>query len=97
MKTVVLEGSEIKSMADVHDAFAAALRFPDYYGRNLDALHDCLTDLPEPVEVQLCDMDALEEALGKRIDGLLRVLADAADEGKVELVIAEYEEYTDEE
>ena len=30
---------------DMHDAFAAALDFPDYYGRNLDALNDCLRDV----------------------------------------------------
>ncbi|QFU92831.1 Barstar (barnase inhibitor) [Amycolatopsis sp. YIM 10] len=27
------------------DAIAAALDFPDWFGRNLDALYDCLTDL----------------------------------------------------
>jgi RNAse (barnase) inhibitor barstar len=27
------------------EAIAAALSFPGYFGRNLDALYDCLTDL----------------------------------------------------
>ncbi len=36
------------SQAEALDAVGAALRFPDYYGRNLDALYDCLTDLTQP-------------------------------------------------
>lgn len=31
--------------ADALDAFGEALSFPEHYGRNLDALHDCLRDV----------------------------------------------------
>lgn len=31
--------------ASTLDAIAEALSFPDWFGRNLDALYDCLTDL----------------------------------------------------
>ena len=31
--------------ATLHRELANALAFPDYYGHNLDALHDCLTDV----------------------------------------------------
>jgi hypothetical protein len=32
----------------LHSAFATELAFPNYYGRNLDALNDCLSDLTIP-------------------------------------------------
>jgi hypothetical protein len=35
----------VTSQVDALDAIGAALSFPDWYGRNLDALHDCLIDL----------------------------------------------------
>ncbi|MGH3815801.1 MAG: barstar family protein [Pseudonocardiaceae bacterium] len=35
----------VTSKADALDAIGAALNFPAWYGRNLDALHDCLIDL----------------------------------------------------
>lgn len=34
--------------AEVLRGIGAVLGFPDYYGRNLDALWDCLTDLTAP-------------------------------------------------
>jgi RNAse (barnase) inhibitor barstar len=36
------------SEADMHREFATRLEFPAYYGRNLDALNDCLGDLDIP-------------------------------------------------
>lgn len=35
----------VASKADALDAIGAALSFPAWYGRNLDALYDCLVDL----------------------------------------------------
>lgn len=34
----------------MHRNVAAALSFPDYYGMNLDALNDCLSDVEIPAD-----------------------------------------------
>lgn len=45
-----MNGSKLVDLSDVrtieafHEALATTLDFPEYYGRNLDALWDCLTD-----------------------------------------------------
>jgi Barstar (barnase inhibitor) len=44
-RLVRLDASGWDSAEAMHEAMAAALDFPDHYGRNLDALHDCLTDV----------------------------------------------------
>ena len=45
MKRVEICGAQLTTKDTVHDAMAAALELPEWYGRNLDALHDCLTEL----------------------------------------------------
>ena len=42
MKIYELDGKLIAS--DGHKYLKEALDFPDYYGENLDALYDCLTE-----------------------------------------------------
>lgn len=44
-RVVHLAAGEWASEQDMHRDVAAALRFPDYYGHNLDALDDCLGDV----------------------------------------------------
>jgi RNAse (barnase) inhibitor barstar len=41
------ECSDCVDKKAVLKAIGRALEFPDWYGANLDALYDCLTDLPE--------------------------------------------------
>lgn len=78
MAEIVLDGRELPSMEAVHDRFAPLL--PEWYGRNLDALFDCLTDLREPVTVRLLNREALEGRLGRRGRALVRLLRRAAEE-----------------
>jgi hypothetical protein len=40
-----VDGRDMPNKAAALDAIAAVLSFPDYFGRNLDALYDLLTDL----------------------------------------------------
>ncbi len=78
MAEIVLDGLELRSLEEVHDRFAAVL--PAWYGRNLDALFDCLTDPGEPVTVRLLHREALENRLGPRGRALVRLLRRAAEE-----------------
>ena len=45
MKNITIDCRGFVPRSDLHKAFADALAFPDHYGNNLDALHDCLTDI----------------------------------------------------
>ena len=52
MKQIILDGNILADAAKVHDYLMKMLDFPEYYGKNLDALHDCLTDL-ENIEITI--------------------------------------------
>ena len=56
MKQIILDGNLLADAAKVHDYLKEMLEFPEYYGKNLDALYDCLTDL-ENVEITITAPD----------------------------------------
>lgn len=47
MKQITLDGNILADAVKVHDYIKEMLGFPEYYGKNLDALYDCLTDLED--------------------------------------------------
>lgn len=77
---------DLGETAELDVAFAKighALGFPDWYGNNLDALNDCLTDLswrdtPETV-LLISGCDELRASLPEAFDTLLSVFAAAID------------------
>lgn len=78
MREILLDGRDFTSRGVAHDLLQARLDLPAYYGRNLDALFDCLTELGEPTHITLTYAEALAEGLGAYGSLLIRVLADAA-------------------
>jgi hypothetical protein len=45
MKEHILDGAGVRTKPDFYEAVAEVLSFPEWFGHNLDALYDCLTDL----------------------------------------------------
>ena len=80
MKFAVIDGNAVTSMEDIHKMLAQQLAFPEWYGGNLDALHDCLTDLHEETELSIVHSETLSATLGPAYVRLTRVLSDAAEE-----------------
>lgn len=80
MKTIVINGLDVISMSEIHNIFSEELNFPDYYGRNLDALYDCLCDVAEEVEIIIEEREELSENLGISFDRLCNLLIDVSEE-----------------
>ena len=77
---VLLDGNTILNREMLHDTLSTALRLPAWYGRNLDALYDCLTDVQEETVVVLRDRAALEEHLGSYGRRFMRLLEEVSRE-----------------
>ena len=76
--TIFLDGKEMCGRKELHDYLKLQLDLPDYYGRNLDALYDCLTERSESTELVLVNFELCREAMGKYAEALLSTLYHAA-------------------
>ena len=85
----VLDGGSVGNCETLHRVLAAGLQFSDWYGGNLDALHDCLTEINQPTELVIRGSDTLETALGSYAAAFRRVLADSAAQNDALTVIWE--------
>jgi RNAse (barnase) inhibitor barstar len=47
MKQIRIDGTAIKDWDSFYDVFAKAFGFPGYFGRNMNAWIDCMTNLDE--------------------------------------------------
>lgn len=80
MNTIIINGSEMTSRDSAHAHLAERLSFPNYYGRNLDALHDCLTEVNEPTHIIIEHCNEIALSLGSYGAALLEVLHISAQE-----------------
>ncbi len=82
MDYIVIDCSYVTGAQSLHDALQVALDLPDYYGKNLDALFDCLTDINRPVHLVLAHF----ELLGEWTHGFKAVFHDACQENPLLII-----------
>ena len=80
MKKITVDLTNIETPRAMHVYLAFMMNFPAYYGRNLDALHDMLTDIGEETILTIRRPAKLPEEMEKMFPRLSLVLHDAQEE-----------------
>ena len=79
MKIIKLNGDLMRDRTSAHREIASALSFPEWYGANLDALADCLSEMPRDISIALYNKEQMIEALGDYGDKIIRIFKEAAE------------------
>lgn len=82
MQEVEVKVSEFDSIEEIHEYLAEELGFPAYYGKNLSALYDVLTDLSEDVRITVDLSDGTDEELLEEAEKMVEVMEDASEENE---------------
>ena len=80
MKVIIIDANRFVSKSEAHECISEALAFPEYYGKNLDALADCLSELGRDTAVVMTNSDAAREKLGGYADGIIEAFRDTLGE-----------------
>ena len=72
MNNITLKLDKFSKKEELHSYLKKKMKFPDYYGENLDALFDCLTDISTDTAV-----DIKYDADNKLQRAVLAVFSDA--------------------
>ncbi|MEQ9867287.1 barstar family protein [Pectobacterium aroidearum] len=74
MSEIILDGVSIKTELDFHNAMSDLLDFGPYYGRNLDALRDRLSnDVERPVKIVWVNSDYSKSCLGECFNKIVQI------------------------
>ncbi|MBQ6654013.1 MAG: barstar family protein [Erysipelotrichaceae bacterium] len=80
MNIFILDGTKMTDRETCHNYIARIMRFPDYYGNNLDALYDCLGEFTDDSTVIILNKTILLMYLDDYGEKLLETFRDAAGE-----------------
>ena len=80
MKEFFLDGRRMDSRQEAHQYLQQTLHFPEYYGKNLDALKDCLLEMSD-TKITLRYSQAMLNSLGSYGAAMIQVFEDAQAEG----------------
>ena len=78
MKIVVIDGRKMTDRETAHTYLKRKLELPEFYGKNLDALFDCLCEMTN-VQIILTYIPEMKDNLRRYADNLVNVF-EAAEE-----------------
>lgn len=79
-KNLTIDLSNVATVEELHSVLQEGLALPDHYGKNFDALHDCLTDILEPTAVTFTGYKHTKKALKADFYTFRNVVEDSAEE-----------------
>ena len=82
MTEFVIDLKDVYSPDELHEKIAKTIPVPDYYGANLDALHDVLTEQSEGWIIIFSSASVPGTTMGKYMQKLRRMCAAAAEENE---------------
>lgn len=82
MKELIIDGKMMQSKGAMYTHLTRVFSLPSYFGNNLDALWDILTENDEPTEISFINVDLTREYLGNYGENLLGLLKRLAQENK---------------
>lgn len=83
MTIIMIDGNNINCEDDFHDLMFKELELPSYYGRNLNALWDCMTAWVEfPLTIEWINFSESQKKMGQAAEDTLQFFKDAENELK---------------
>ncbi|ORI04614.1 barstar family protein [Campylobacter concisus] len=86
MKSVILDAKEMVEKEKMHEYFTKKFGLPEYYGKNLDALFDCLCEINEPTFIKLKNENFLDSGTKESLIQLFHDVCNENDLVKFEFV-----------
>ena len=80
--TIFIDGAAYATKQELHQALKRLLNLPEHYGRNADALYDCLSErMGKPVN--LCLLSAGEGDVADTLNKIVHVIEDLGGDTKI--------------
>lgn len=80
MKELIIDGRLMQSKEALYTHLTRVFSLPSYFGKNLDALWDVLTESDEPTQINFLNADLARTYLGDYGDRLIALLEKLAQE-----------------
>lgn len=89
MREYLVDLTQVDSKREFHKAVAEGIELPEYYGNNIDALHDVLMEITEETQITFRDFAGFSDRCSHYANSVEAMLMDLTVENEKVIVIFE--------